>query len=91
MSHVRRYACVMIDLGSIAGLFARGHELHAYCRHCDRWRVLDLAALVREGRGSARLPLRVRCCDCGALGQLQVRPPMPVRGAVGWIDTSPAA
>jgi len=78
----------MIDLGSIAGLLAREHELHAYCCRCDRWRVLDLAQMVRQGRGDIRLPLRVRCRDCGAPGQLQVRPPMPARGSVGWIHAS---
>lgn len=76
----------MIDLGSIAGLHDRNHELHAYCSCCDRWRVLDLAAMVRQGRGAVRLPLRVRCKECGTTGQLQVRPPMPARGSVGWIN-----
>jgi hypothetical protein len=78
----------MIDLGSIAGLHQRNHELHAYCSHCDRWHVLDLEAMVRQGRGEVRLPIRVRCRNCGAAGQLQVRPPMPVRGSVGWISAS---
>ena len=76
----------MIDLGSIAGLHQHNHELHAYCGRCDRWRVLDLEAMVRQGRGNVRLPIRVRCRDCGAVGQLQVRPPMPARGSVGWIS-----
>ena len=50
----------MIDLGSIAGLYERQPELHAYCCHCDRWSVLDLAAMVRRGLGSRRLPIAVR-------------------------------
>jgi hypothetical protein len=75
----------MIDLGTIAGLHARAHELHAYCRHCDRWRVLDLAAMVARGLGERRLPLRLRCDRCGESGQLQVRPPAPTRAASGWI------
>ena len=33
----------MIDLGSIGGLHARQHELHAYCPRCDRCAVLPLA------------------------------------------------
>jgi hypothetical protein len=77
----------MIDLGCIAGLHDRNHELHAYCCRCNRWQVLDLARMVRQGKGSMRLPLRVRCLGCGNAGQLQVRPPMPARGAVGWIGT----
>jgi len=80
----------MIDLGCIAGLHDRNHELHAYCGYCDRWCVLDLAQMVRQGKGSTRLPLRVRCLACGNAGQLQVRPPMPARGSVGWISISTA-
>jgi hypothetical protein len=76
----------VIDLGSIAGLRERQHELHAYCGRCDRWRVLDLVLLVRRGLGDRRLPLRVRCLRCGEIGTLQVRPPMPARSASGWIS-----
>lgn len=65
----------MIDLGSIAGLYERGYELHAYCHHCGHWRVLDLGAMVRRGIGARRLPLTVRCLRCGDVGTLQVRPP----------------
>ena len=77
----------MIDLGSIAGLHEHDHELHAYCHRCDRWRVLPLGQWVSEGRGSLRLPVTVRCRDCGAVGQLQVRPPMPSHPrAAGWVQ-----
>lgn len=51
----------MIDFGSIAGLYEHEHELHAYCETCDRWAVLDLAAMIRAGHGERRLPIRVRC------------------------------
>ena len=75
----------MIDLGSIAGLYERQHELHAYCMRCDRWQELDLPLLIARGHGSRRLPLRVRCTRCGNPGVLQVRPPVPTRAASGWI------
>ena len=75
----------MIDLGSIAGLHAHDHQLHAFCPRCDAWRVLPLVEMVSQGKGSLRLPLRVRCRDCGELGLLQVRPPMPLRSSTGWI------
>ena len=76
----------MIDLGTLAGLHQHRHELHAYCLHCDRWTVLPLETLVTQGKGSLRLPLTVRCRDCGETGQLQVRPPMPSHPrAVGWV------
>jgi RNase P subunit RPR2 len=80
----------MIDLGNIAGLYAHDHELHAYCSSCDRWRALNLEWLVRQGKGDVRLPIRVRCRDCGEIGQLQVRPPMPKwKNTNGWISTTP--
>ena len=76
----------MIDLGSIAGLHEHGHQLAAYCQHCDRWVVLPLAELIAAGRGSRRLPIRVRCHVCGEAGRLQVRPPVPTwTNPNGWI------
>jgi hypothetical protein len=75
-----------IDLGSVAALHARAHELYAYCLRCDRWERLDLARLVAAGRGARRLPLPVRCGRCGSAGTLQVRPPAPTRATSGWID-----
>jgi len=80
------YARPMIDPGSIAGLYEHDHELCAYCPRCDRWAVLPLAELVRQGKGPLRLPARVRCTKCGEAGRLQVRPPMPARSkSNGWI------
>ena len=76
----------MIDLGSIRGLHDHVHELRAYCVVCDRWRVLDLAAMVAAGHGERRLPIRVRCEVCSQVGQLQVRPPVPTRGPGGWMQ-----
>jgi RNase P subunit RPR2 len=76
----------MIDLGTLAGLHRHSHHLAAYCQHCDRWAVLDLAAMVSEGHGSRRLPIVVRCRDCGEVGRLQVRPPVPTRSPGGWME-----
>ena len=74
----------MIDLGPIAGLYA--HELHAYSATCDRWCVLDLERMVRDGHGERRLPIKVRCQTCGEQGQLQVRASMPPwTNANGWM------
>jgi hypothetical protein len=81
----------VIDLGSIAGLHEHQHELHAYCCHCGRWGKLDLDQLVRQGKGSLRLPWRVRCLRCGELGQVQVRPQMPRWGnPTGWLTPAGA-
>ena len=77
----------MIDLGSIAGLHHHQHQLAAYCSRCDRWHVLPLAELVAQGKGSLRLPVRATCRDCGDVGRLQVRPPVPTWTSTnGWID-----
>jgi hypothetical protein len=75
----------MIDLDTLAGLHAHDHELHAYCATCARWSVLPLAQMIAAGMGQRRLPLRVRCLLCEAVGQLQIRPPMPARSSTGWI------
>jgi len=76
----------MLDLGTLAGLLEHDHGLAAYCLRCDRWSVLPLAELVAQGKGSLRLPIKVRCRDCGEAGRLQVRPPVPTRaGSVGWV------
>jgi hypothetical protein len=75
----------MIDLGSIRGLLDHDHEVHCYCSGCDRWHALNLHWLVRIGQGDRRLPIKVRCRRCGQRGIIQIRPPMPPRGSVGWI------
>ena len=61
----------MIDLGSIRGLHDHGHELAAYCVVCDRWALLDLAAMVVAGHGDRRLPIKERCSSFGAEKQPQ--------------------
>jgi len=77
----------VINLGTLAGLLEHHHRLDAYCPRCGRWAELDLAAMVAAGYGERRLPLRVRCRDCGEVGRLQVRPPVPMRlDSVGWIS-----
>ena len=76
----------MIDLGTLAGLHEHRHELAAYCPRCDSWRVLPLAEMIAAGQGTRRLPIRVRCRDCGEVGELQLRPPVPTRGPAGWME-----
>jgi RNase P subunit RPR2 len=74
----------MIDLGTIAGLFEHEHKLAPYCPRCERWSVLPLTVLVGQGQGSLSLPIRAHCRDCGEVGRLQVRPPVPTQGHGGW-------
>lgn len=78
----------MIDLGTLAGLLEHEHGLDGYCQRCDRWSALPLAELVAQGKGSLRLPIAVRCRDCGERGRLQVRPPVPTRGQGGWMESA---
>jgi hypothetical protein len=80
------WARPMIDLGTLAGLFEHDHKLAAYCLRCGRWSVLPLPKLVAQGKGSLRLPIRVRCRDCGEAGRLQVRQPVPTQGPGGWME-----
>ena len=68
----------MIDLGTLTGLLERRHRLDAYCPRCDGW--AEFAEMVAQGHGARRLPLTVRCRNCGAVGRLQVRPRVPTRG-----------
>jgi hypothetical protein len=84
VSPLRCYRRPMIDLGTIAGLLEHDHGLAAYCSRCGRWAALPLAEMVAQGKGSLRLPIRVRCRDCGERGTLQVQPPVPTRGSGGW-------
>jgi RNase P subunit RPR2 len=56
----------MIDLSTLACLHEHENTLAAYCPRCDRWLVLPLAELVAAGHGSRRLPVPVRCQDCGS-------------------------
>jgi len=87
MSRRPRYARRMIDLGTLAGLLEHRHRLDAYCSRCDRWAELDLTAMVAAGLGDRRLPITVRCQECGDRGQLQVRPPMPAwTNTNGWVE-----
>ena len=79
----------VVQLPFIAGLRKHGHRLDAYCPRCNRRVAIDLAAMVAAGLGNRRLPLTVRCGDCGEVGRLQVRPPVPNRSAsVGWISVT---
>lgn len=65
----------MIELGGLARLHAHDHRLAAYCPRCDAWRLMPLAEMVAQGKGSLRLPIRVRCRDYGEIGWLQVCTP----------------
>ena len=70
----------MIDLGSIAGLYA--HEMHAYCSTCGRWSALDRERMVRDGHGERRLPIRARCQVCGEPGVMRGS---GADAGIGWI------
>jgi hypothetical protein len=45
--------------------------------------------MVAADYGDRRLPQRVRCRECGEVGRLQVRAPVPIRGPGGWMEPQP--
>jgi len=47
---------------------------------------LDLAAMVAAGYGQHRLPLPISCGECGEVGRLRVRPPVPTCEAGVWME-----
>ena len=52
----------------------------------NRTKDVPLAEMIAAGKGAPRLPFTVRCRWCGAVGRLQVRPPMPMHWTVnGWM------
>jgi hypothetical protein len=62
-----------MDTITIERLREREHQLHAYCHVCDRWRVLDLDAMLQQWATLVAAPTEVQCPECGAFGILKVR------------------
>lgn len=51
---------------TLADAHREGYQIAAFCPRCLRNPLLDLAALVAQGRGAVRIQqLRVRCRSCG--------------------------
>ena len=61
MGQRRGYPRPMIDLGTLAGLHRLQHRLAAYWLYCDRWAVLDPAALINAGDGQRLLAVTALC------------------------------
>jgi hypothetical protein len=67
----------VIAINTARSMLDRGYVLAAYCSHCERWAVLDLARLIADGRGDEPLIGRhARCSVCGERGMWQLRPPV---------------
>jgi hypothetical protein len=49
----------MIDLGTLGGLLEHDHRLVHYCAQCDRWVVLNVAAMIGAGHGERHRPYAV--------------------------------
>ena len=75
-----------INLSTFSGLHRHRHELACYCAGCRRWASTDLAQVIALGLGDRPITAhRPRCRRCGAVGEWQVRPPVPAFG--GYPDT----
>ena len=75
-------------LHTVAGLLARNHTLQLYCLRCDHWRKAPLEHFAAQGFGDRPIAtLRLRCSDCGAVPERQLRPPKsPPAIGTGWIQ-----
>jgi hypothetical protein len=82
----------MEALDTIARLLRHRHGLAAYCPQCRRWEDLKLGPLIVRGHGDKPLVnLKLRCRDCRAFGELQVRPPVPHFEGATWLSARPSA
>jgi hypothetical protein len=66
-----------VTLDTIAALHRYGHGMRAICPRCRRDVMLDLAEMIRRGLGErAVVGMRLRCSNCGSVGQGQLRVPL---------------
>jgi hypothetical protein len=74
----------VIRLDTIQALYEHHHALAAYCPACRRWATLDLKQLIAAGHGGFNfIGWKPRCGECGAGGELQLRPPVMPPGTGG--------
>jgi hypothetical protein len=65
-----------LTLRTARQMLADGHELSVYCRACDRWKDIDLKAVVDIGLGDEVLLSRSRhCMQCGGFVEVKISPP----------------
>lgn len=58
------------------GCLAEGYRISVWCRPCDLWVWVDIAAMVAAGRGQeSTLNRRWRCTRCGGLGSVTIHAP----------------
>jgi hypothetical protein len=82
---LRLLAKAGINIASAAQFARYHHKAGVYCPQCQRWADLKLHELVMRGLGDRPLvSLPLRCRECGAPGELQVRPPAPAWGGATW-------
>ncbi len=82
---LRLLANAGINIATAAQFIRYDHKAGVYCPQCRRWADLKLHELVMRRLGDRALAtLPLRCRDCGARGELQVRPPAPQWGGATW-------
>lgn len=70
---------MVITVHTLLDHYEQGYTLHAWCPRCQCQRDVDLAKLIRNGKGEKTLPqVRIRH-KCGATMEIQ-RTPGPRRG-----------
>jgi len=76
-----------IVLDTARSLYQHAHKIAAHCDSCNRWHEFSLESLECMGvAGRPLMSLQFRCGECGSVGQVQIRPPVPnVGGAVQYI------
>jgi hypothetical protein len=66
---------MVITVETLLEHYTQGYELSAWCPRCDCTRSVDLAKLIRNGKGQKSVrELRIRH-GCGATMKLQRSPP----------------
>lgn len=74
-----------IQLATIGDLIDQGYGLTGWCPTCQTGRPVDLEALAtRYGRDvtfiKPQSPIQLRCRDCGASADYQLKTPDPYAG-----------
>lgn len=67
-----------IRIATACEMLEHRYRVAVWCPACKVWREVNLAEMVMRGRGDESLMRRRWVCrDCGGLGKMQLRVPVP--------------